>query len=36
MKILTGQAIVIDKNEHYFKVQLTLLSNPRPIVNSSH
>jgi LytS/YehU family sensor histidine kinase len=25
MKILTGQAIVIDKNQHYFKVQLTLL-----------
>ena len=36
MKILTGQAIVIDKNQHYFKVQLPLLSNPRPIVNSSH
>jgi two-component system LytT family sensor kinase len=28
MKILTGQAIVIDKNQHYFKVQLTLLSSP--------
>ena len=25
MKIQTGQAIVIDKNQHYFKVQLTLL-----------
>jgi two-component system LytT family sensor kinase len=25
MKILTGQPIVIDKNQHYFKVQLTLL-----------
>jgi len=36
MKILTGQPIVIDKNQHCFKVQLTLLSNPWPIVNSSH
>lgn len=26
MKIQTGQPIVIDKNQHYFKVQLTLLS----------
>jgi LytS/YehU family sensor histidine kinase len=25
MKIQTGQPIVIDKNQHYFKVQLTLL-----------
>ena len=25
MKILTGQPIVIDKNQHYFKVQLNLL-----------
>jgi LytS/YehU family sensor histidine kinase len=36
MKILTGQAIIIDKNEHYFKVQLTLLSGSRSIDYSQH
>jgi hypothetical protein len=26
MKIQTAQPIVVDKNQHYFKVQLTLLA----------
>ncbi|CAN1540459.1 COG2972 Predicted signal transduction protein with a C-terminal ATPase domain [Spirosomataceae bacterium] len=36
MKILTGQPIVIDKNQHYFKVQLPLLSNPRAMDYSQY
>jgi LytS/YehU family sensor histidine kinase len=36
MKILTGQPIVIDKNQHYFNVQLPLLSNPRAMDYSQY